>query len=70
MDKMEVWRGALYHSRSLYIMVKKTWRNKLTAFMSTASRYSHASPDIIASGEECFHKVCCIWKLGNSLASY
>lgn len=40
-----------YHSRSLYIIVKKTCRKRLTAFISTASRYSHASPDIIcASG--------------------
>lgn len=36
-----------YHSRSLYMIVKKTCRNKLTAFISTANRYSHASPDII-----------------------
>ena len=36
-----------YHSKSLYMIVKKTCRNKLTAFISTASRYSHASPDII-----------------------
>jgi hypothetical protein len=39
-----------YHSRSLYMMVKKTCRNRLTAFISTASRYSHASPDIIGGG--------------------
>jgi len=32
-------RGArAYHSRSLYIMVKKTWRKRLTAFISTAKR--------------------------------
>lgn len=36
-----------YHSRSLYMMVKKTWRKRLTAFISTANRYSHASPDIM-----------------------
>lgn len=36
-----------YHSKSLYMMVKKTWRKRLTAFISTASKYSHASPDII-----------------------
>jgi len=30
------------------MMVKKTWRNRLTAFMSTAKRYNHASPDILA----------------------
>lgn len=29
------------------MMVKKTWRNKLTAFMSTENRKSHASPDIL-----------------------
>lgn len=28
-------------------MVKKTWRNKLTAFISTENRNSHASPDIL-----------------------
>ena len=36
-----------YHSRSLYMIVKKTWRKRLTALMSTAMRYSHASPDIM-----------------------
>lgn len=30
-----------------YIMVKNTWRNKLTAFSNTDNKYSHASPDII-----------------------
>lgn len=41
-------RGAsTYHSRSLYMMVKKTWRNRLTAFISTAKRYNHASPDMM-----------------------
>jgi hypothetical protein len=29
------------------MMVKKTWRKRLTAFMSTAKRNSHASPDIV-----------------------
>ena len=38
-----------HHSRSLYIIVKKTCRKRLTAFISTASRYSHASPDIICA---------------------
>ena len=38
-----------YHSKSLYIIVKKTWRKRLTAFISTASRYNHASPDILAT---------------------
>jgi hypothetical protein len=41
-------RFVAYHSKSLYMMVKKTWRNRLTAFMSTAKRYNHASPDILA----------------------
>jgi hypothetical protein len=35
-----------YHSRSLYIIVKKTCRNRLTALSRTASRYNHASPDM------------------------
>ena len=38
-----------YHSRSLYMIVKKTCRNRFTAFISTANRYSHASPDIIVA---------------------
>ena len=42
-----------HHSKSLYMIVKKTWRNKLTAFMRTASRYSHASPDIMR-----YHSLC------------
>lgn len=29
------------------MMVKNTWRKRLTAFIRTASRYSHASPDIM-----------------------
>ena len=41
-------KARTHHSRSLYMMVKKTWRKRLTALMRTASRYSHASPDIIA----------------------
>ena len=40
--------GKAYHSKSLYMMVKKTCRNRLTAFMSTAKRYNHASPDMLA----------------------
>lgn len=36
-----------HHSKSLYMMVKKTCRNRLTAFINTASRYNHASPDIV-----------------------
>jgi hypothetical protein len=36
-----------YHSRSLYMIVKKTCRNRLTALISTANRYSQASPDIM-----------------------
>jgi hypothetical protein len=43
-------REKTYHSRSLYMIVKKTWRKRLTAFMSTAKRYNHASPDILAFG--------------------
>lgn len=30
-----------------YMMVKKTCRNRLAAFNSTARRYSHDSPDIV-----------------------
>ena len=40
-----------YHSRSLYMIVKKTWRNRLTAFITTAKRYNHASPDMLATDE-------------------
>lgn len=40
---------ATYHSKSLYIMVKKTCRKRLTALINTASRYSQASPDIIST---------------------
>lgn len=29
------------------MIVKKTCKNKLTAFINTAKRYSHASPDIM-----------------------
>ena len=36
------------HSRSLYMIVKKTCKNRFTAFISTDKRYSHASPDIIS----------------------
>lgn len=35
------------HSRSLYIIVKKTWRNRLTALIRTARRYSQASPFMV-----------------------
>lgn len=42
-------QGKTYHSKSLYMMVKNTWRKRLTAFISTASRYNHASPDILAT---------------------
>ncbi len=41
--------GIPYHSKSLYIMVKNTWRKRLTAFMMTAKRNNHASPDILAA---------------------
>lgn len=40
-------RTSTYHSKSLYMIVKKTCRNRFTALMSTARRYSHASPDIM-----------------------
>jgi hypothetical protein len=33
------------------MMVKKTWRKRLTALMMTAKRYNHASPDILAALE-------------------
>lgn len=36
-----------YHSKSLYMMVKKTCRKRLTALINTAKRKSHASPDIM-----------------------
>jgi hypothetical protein len=29
--------------------VKKTCRKRLTAFINTASRYNHASPDIVTT---------------------
>jgi hypothetical protein len=38
-----------YHSKSEYIIVKKTCKNKLTALINTAKRYSHASPDIMTA---------------------
>lgn len=38
---------ATYHSRSLYIMVKKTCKNRLTALINTANKNSHPSPDMI-----------------------
>lgn len=37
-----------YHSKSLYMIVKKTCKNRFTALISTANKYSHASPDIMA----------------------
>jgi hypothetical protein len=40
-------RNETHHSRSLYIIVKKTCKNRLTALIRTANRYSHASPDIM-----------------------
>lgn len=40
-------RTRTYHSKSLYMIVKKTCRKRFTALMSTARRYSHASPDIM-----------------------
>ncbi len=44
---MQQTEGWAYHSKSLYMMVKKTWRNRLTALINTANRKSHASPDIM-----------------------
>lgn len=41
--------GKAHHSRSLYMIVKKTCRKRLTAFTRTDRRYNHASPDIISS---------------------
>lgn len=38
---------ATYHSKSLYMIVKKTCKNRLTALTNTDSKNSHASPDII-----------------------
>jgi hypothetical protein len=35
------------------MIVKKTCRNKLTAFINTANRYNHASPDIILLSPLC-----------------
>jgi hypothetical protein len=29
------------------MMVKNTWRKRLTAFINTAKRYNHASPVIV-----------------------
>jgi hypothetical protein len=42
------------------MMVKKTCRKRLTAFMSTANRYSHASPDIMGG-----YRVTQYWRLKN-----
>ena len=44
-----------YHSKSLYMIVKKTWRKRLTAFISTANRYSQASPDMVSVGTDSFY---------------
>jgi hypothetical protein len=41
-----------HHSKSLYMIVKKTCKNKFTALISTANRYSHASPDIMVGERE------------------
>ena len=38
-----------YHSKSLYMMVKKTCRNRLTAFTNTDSKNNQASPDIMVA---------------------
>lgn len=36
-----------YHSKSLYIIVKKTCKKRLTALINTANRYNQASPDMV-----------------------
>lgn len=49
-----------YHSRSLYMMVKKTCRNRLTAFTNTDSKNNQASPDImiaVCDWEEGYQRV-------------
>lgn len=51
-------RHPTYHSKSLYMIVKKTCKKRLTAFISTASRYSHASPDIMCGYMYYFISVC------------
>jgi len=33
------------------MMVKKTCKNRFTAFIRTANKYSHASPDIMTAGD-------------------
>lgn len=48
--------GCTHHSKSLYIMVKKTCRNRLTAFINTARRYNHASPVIVRASCAVRHK--------------
>lgn len=55
--------GMTYHSKSLYMMVKKTWRNRLTALINTAKRYNQASPDILTV---CYalDKCVCAWVNG------
>jgi hypothetical protein len=49
------------------MIVKKTWRKRLTAFISTASRYNHASPDIL-----CFSLACASknWSLSEAQRSW
>ena len=51
-------RDPTYHSKSLYMIVKKTCKKRLTAFISTARRYSHASPDIMCGYMYCSISVC------------
>ena len=51
-------RDPTYHSKSLYMIVKKTCKKRLTAFISTARRYSHASPDIMCGYMYCSILVC------------
>ena len=51
-------------SKSLYMMVKKTCMNKLTAFTITLNRYIHASPSV-SKNLYIFVLVPVIVKIGN-----
>jgi hypothetical protein len=51
-----------YHSRSLYMIVKNTWRKRLTALINTDNRYSHASPDIMGATLTCVKGFNCYLK--------
>lgn len=45
------------------MMVKKTWRKRLTAFINTANRYNHASPDIVS-------RYCAAYRLLSNNSSF